>query len=150
MDTCAGACCSPSNVGSFQGDNSGCVLRTTRTGVGEACFTITLREDDSGCANTEGIFRLDLPTGVDYDLYVTVPDFADCFWLRESDNTFQPGCQGINSGTFDEVFVGAAEQCTFGSGDGVDQTMTVNVEVRWFGGSSCNNWTLQFSSGFDC
>jgi hypothetical protein len=138
-------------VGSFTSDNSGCLLRATRSARGESCFTVTFQEGSgNGCASTEGLLTLNVPPGVDYDLIVTPPSGVTCMH-RSSTGTFVAGCTGNNASEADEaVWIGNPESCIFGLGDGVDQTFTVTVEVRWFAGGSCTSWTLDVSSGGGC
>jgi collagen triple helix repeat protein len=153
MDTCAGGCCDPLHFGPFAADGNTCVPILGSRNVGETCLSATLKEaDSSGCAPTQGIFRLDVPSGVNLDLVVTALPGAQCLhWVASSDS-FEPGCTGNNGTGEDEaVLVRQPEACgPGGQGDGVDQTMTATVAVQWISGSSCDTWFLQLLTGTGC
>jgi hypothetical protein len=150
-NTCGSGCCSNPDLGSFQGDNGGCALRTSQFGRVETCYTVRFTENDDGCHSTEAILQLNVPSGVDYDLYVTVPSGVSCQWWNQNAGQWQSGCAGINlTGQTEYVWVGRGESCFLGFGDGTDQSFTVTVEVRWYSGAACGNWGLFISSGEGC
>jgi hypothetical protein len=73
---------------------------------------------------------LQVPAGVDYDLYVN----GSC-------SCGPSGCRSINgTGVTDEVVA----YCNDGTGD---DSFTANVEVRYYNGASCSLWTLSVFAG---
>jgi hypothetical protein len=118
--------------------------------VGEARYTVQLREDDDGCESTEGYIELAVPSGVDYHLDVIVSGGATCYWWNGS--SWQSGCSGVRvgAGLSEYVFIGRGESCFLGLGDGESQTMDVTLDVRWVSGGACAAWTMSVSSGNGC
>ncbi len=134
------SCSTATYVGIYDGDtscgficggNTGWDLFATRTGNRSAWFRATVREDSTCPASVEHQVRLTPPAGTDYDLYVYRP----CGALVGSSR---------NGGTTQDI-VTISESDSFISGDEFDYW----VEVRFYSGSSCSNWTLQFY-GHDC
>jgi hypothetical protein len=155
-----GTCCSNTNLGSVQGDNSGCnQYGSAQTGLGETCFTVTVTENDSCCNTTAAQFILGVPAGVDYDLYVSgLPSDAVCqYWNGSS---WVTGCAGTRSaGLLEAVRVYRTEGCTCAvccglfdcnCGDGSDQTFTANIEIRYYSGLTCTPWSFYVYSGNGC
>ncbi|MEJ7731424.1 MAG: MopE-related protein [Polyangiaceae bacterium] len=121
------------NLGSWNADSSsgfpfcsgdGCDALLTRTGTRGKFFNIGAIEDSDCSAYISLRFDLDVPAGVDYDLYITG---TACF----ADPAFS------QTGAGDKSIV---VWCSDVSGD--DDSFTANVEVRYASGSSCTPWTL--------
>jgi hypothetical protein len=134
------SCSTASYVGIYDGDtscgficggNGGWDLFSTRTGNRSQWFRATVREDSNCPASVEHQIRLTPPAGTDYDLFV----YRGCGTLVG---------QSTNGGTTQDI-VTIRESDSILSGDQFDYW----VEVRYFSGSSCGNWTLQFY-GHDC
>ena len=136
-----GSCGGPvSSVGAYDGDrscgftcgsNTSWNLFGTRTGNTSAWFRGRVREDSTCSANIEHQIRLQVPDGVDYDLFV----YRDCGSPYDS----SLGLSGVD------------ETVTVSSGDSFasDDDFDYWVEVRFYSGSSCSQWTLSFY-GHDC
>jgi len=102
----------------------------TRTGRGEAFYSAEAQEKSSCLGDTEHIIELAVPDGVDYDLYV----YRNCQLVEVSNNA---------TGVDERVFLSEPENA-LGS-----ESFYYQVEVRWFSGRSCSNWTLSFT-GHPC
>jgi hypothetical protein len=121
-------------MGAFSGDsacgflcpgNTNWVQFNSATGVTSAWFHARVNEASDCFATIEHQVRLLVPSTVDYDLYVWRP----CGTL-------------IGSST---LGTGATETVTIQQSDTPgDDSFDYWVEVRYFGGSSCGAWTLQF------
>jgi hypothetical protein len=127
-------------VGSYSGDtscnfpacnlNNNGVVFATRTGRGEAFYSAEVVEASACLGNIEHGIELIVPPGVDYDLRV----YRGCELVAVSD-----GLAGVDE------FVRVEEvEDALGS-----ETFSYQVEVRWYSGSSCEEWTLKFS-GLTC
>ena len=135
-----GTCASAVDLGSFDGDTACgflCPSNTswdqfaTRTGSNSAFFRARAFESSTICSATiEHQIRVIVPPGVDYDLYVYRP----CGTLV--------GSSTLGAGQTETVTVSQAD----GAGD---SSFDYWVEVRYFNGSSCSNWTLQLF-GHNC
>jgi hypothetical protein len=99
----------------------------TRTGTRGRYFNIEANEASGCCAYVGMRFELSVPPGADYDLYVSGTGcFAD------------PGWQSINgTGQTENIVIWCNDDC-----GGADNSFDVNVEVRHYGGASCQPWTL--------
>lgn len=106
---------------------SGCVNEPTltRTGTRGRFFNITAREDSSCSAYISVRFELTVPSGVDYDLYVTG---GGCF--------ADPGFTATGAGNH-IITVWCNDS------GGSDDTFSATAEVRWISGASCSPWTLK-------
>ena len=132
-------CASAQYVGAYDGDRSCgfiCGSNTTwdlfhtSTARDSRWFRARVREDSTCSATIEHQVRLSVPAGTDYDLFVYRP----CGTL-------------VGSST---LAGNAMEIVTVSQSDGAnDDSFDYWVEVRWFSGASCSNWTLQFY-GHDC
>ena len=129
------ACATGTNMGAFSGDsvcgpfclgNTNWTQFNSATGRTSAWFHARVSEVSSCLGTIEHQIRLLVPANVDYDLYVYRP----CGTLVGSST----------NGT------GAAETVTVQQGDNLtgDDSFDYWVEVRYFGGSSCSAWTIQF------
>jgi putative metal-binding protein len=125
---------------------NGCVLHSSYTGNQARYFT-AFADDQSPCGGYDSIkFVLNVPAGINYDITVSSPDQV-------------PG----GGGCWCEVNGGApilGNTCTASNGVGVNDQIvlwcdpplsstpdfTVNVDVKFISGSSCNPWTLQVYS----
>jgi hypothetical protein len=135
--SCGGAV---SSVGAYDGDrscgftcgsNTSWNLFGTRTGTTSAWFRGRVREDSTCGASIEHQIRLQVPDGVDYDLFV----YRGCGSAFDS----SLGLSGVD------------ETVTVSSGDSFasDDDFDYWVEIRYYSGSSCSQWTLSFY-GHDC
>ena len=136
-----GACGGVPSVGTYDGDRScgfTCGSNTSwnrfaaRTGTNSAWFRGRVREDSTCSADIEHQIRLTVPDGVDYDLFV----YRSC--------SGSPVATSMGLAGVDEI-VTVRSGDAFASDDDFDYW----VEVRFFGGSSCSQWTLNFY-GHDC
>ena len=123
------------NLGSWAADSrdgfpscplQGCDFLLSRTGVGEKHFNITALEDSTCSAYLSFRFELLVPAGIDYDLIVTGTGFS-C----------DPDCTATAGTGVTEVLSAFKDDVA-----GPDDDFTVGIEVRFFGGSSCQPWTL--------
>ncbi|MBK7579760.1 MAG: hypothetical protein IPI67_06070 [Myxococcales bacterium] len=107
---------------------SGCVNEAslTKTGTQGQFFTITANEASSCSAYVSVRFELTVPTGVNYDLYVTG---TGCFSDPVGFYSASPGNDIITIWCDDS--------------SGSDDSFTANVEVRYSSGRSCSPWTLK-------
>jgi len=121
------------NLGTYDADSSsgfplcagqGCEFLLTRTGRRGKYFTITASEDSTCTAYISLRLELVVPTGVNYDFFVTGGGFL-C----------DPDCSGTGPGTT-EIVVYANDD------PGSDDSFTAAIEVRHSGGASCQFWAL--------
>jgi hypothetical protein len=85
-----------------------------------------VREDSEACgATVEHRIDLDVPSGVDYDLYV----YKRCGTLYSS--------SAGGTGSDESVTVSASD------GFGRDDSFDYFIEVRYFSGETCSPWTLE-------
>jgi len=139
--TVTGTCASAVDLGSFDGDTACgffCPSNTswdqfaTRNGSNSAWFRARVVESSTTCSATiEHQIRLIVPPGVDYDLHVYRP----CGTLV--------GSSTLGAGQTESVTVSQND------GAGGDNSFDYWIEVRYFAGSSCSNWTLQLF-GHNC
>jgi hypothetical protein len=103
----------------------GCDYELTRTGTRGRHFTIIAREGATTCSAYISLrFDLLVPAGVDYDLFATGSGFS-CY----------PSCSGTGSGATESIVVYANDTSS-------DNGFTAGIEVRYWGGASCQPWTL--------
>ena len=102
------------------------------TGTSSGWFRGRVREDSLCTASVEHQVRLEVPAGVDYDLYL-----------------HKGSCGSRPSSSVGGA--GADETLTVSEGDsfGSDDDFGYYVEVRYVSGASCAPWTLRFY-GHDC
>jgi hypothetical protein len=149
-----GNSCSVSAVGSFVADGSSCGIVTTRSGFGEASFSVTFGESAGlGCAPTSGLIELAVPSGIDFNLVVTAPAGVTC--THWNGVAYVPGCSGTNStGQVERIRLVNPETCVLGLGDPASQTFSATADVRYFSGAfsgvSCDDWQLNVSVGSGC
>ena len=127
LDDGGGTCEEATNLGSMCGD-MGCRSGPSANGRGEAWYKVELQECDTNPFMVHDLhLRVELlvPSSVDYDLYLYEP----CGHLI-----------GQSSGG-----MGQMETVTATVDDSVawDNTTEFYIEVRYAGGSSCQNWTLR-------
>lgn len=104
----------------------------TEQGTTGRFFTIEAYEDSSCCAYVGMRFELIVPAGVDYDLI-----------LSGTACQADPAFTSVNATGVNEVIsVWCEDDC-----GGASNTFDVNVEVRYFSGSSCEPWTLNVLRG---
>jgi Putative metal-binding motif len=121
------------NLGTYDADayagfvcgGQGCQALTTQTGTRGKFFNIYAHEGSSCCAYVSMKFVLSVPSGVDYDLYIT-----------GNACSASPGFSSTNAGN-DTITVWCNDDC-----GGNDDSFIANVEVRYYSGSSCSPWTL--------
>ena len=117
--------------GIFCDGNASFSVFNTSTGAKSAFFRAHVREDSSCSARLEHRVTLDVPAGVDYDLFV----HTACGGMLLGASTSGPG---IN------------EMVTVVRGDtSADDSFDYIVEVRFISGATCVPWTLRFS-GHSC
>ncbi len=127
------ACSGAEYLGALEGDGNCSIY--TRFLRGEKWYRITLTDDTSNDVlfGSRWLYfqvRLQSPSGVDYNLYMY--DDA-CGSDPIGSSTSYGSIDGLNYQLPDY----------FGS----DESRTFLVEVRYYNGSSCDNWSLQFSGG---
>ena len=131
----------PYDLGSQAGDSrcgpfcSGSNWQTAaqRNGKQGRYFSFTALEVSDCPADIGARVTLAVPAGVDYDLYVSGGDTCS-----------GAGCSSMQgSGATEQITVNKIEN--FGS----DDSFTIDIEVRYFDGSSCGDWTLNVE-GTDC
>jgi hypothetical protein len=106
----------------------GCSFLLSRLGRGGRFFHITAREASSCCAYVGLRFELVVPPGADYDLYVTGAPQCDAAGCRSTNGT------NVN----EQLNVWKNDDC-----GGADDTFTVQVEIRYSSGTSCQPWELR-------
>jgi hypothetical protein len=141
----AGACGGGGNAGTYDGDrscgtgflgtcegNTSWDLFSSFTGTSSGWFRARVREDSLCSADIEHRVRLEVPAGVDYDLYL-----------------HKVSCGSTPSSSLRGT--GADESITIREGEssGSDDDFNYYVEVRYVSGASCVPWTLRFY-GHDC
>ncbi|MCC7537776.1 MAG: hypothetical protein IT379_16250 [Deltaproteobacteria bacterium] len=135
-----GMCGSATDVGTYDGDrdcgficgsNTGWDLFASRSGTTSAWFKARVREDSDCPVSIEHRIRLDVPPDADYDLYVWRNCGAPSAWS--------------------ENLTGVDESVTINEGEstGSDDSFDYWVEIRWFSGSTCTQWTVYFE-GHNC
>lgn len=139
LDTCASGCCSSSSLGSAAGDTNTWRQVATVSNTGERCYTFRFTEPSTACRDVAGQFVLRVPSGVDYDLYVT-GNFDGC---QHHDGTqWVNGCSGIRgTGLVDQVWFWLGDDCSGG-----DDDITARAEIRFHSGSTCESWTLEVNA----
>jgi hypothetical protein len=155
LDTCIGECCSVVEEDSYPADGAGCTRPRTITGSAEGCFGFRLVEQIvAGCAPTQARIDLEVPDGIDLELRVTVLSGSAevlCTHLLSSNGSTEPGCVGTNPvGDDERVYVSRPETCFSAAGDLDSETFSIQVEVNWISGRSCEMWTLHINTGKDC
>jgi len=127
----ANTCAAAVNLGAYCGDTGcgflcpGTSLRTvsTRTGTRSQWFRVRINECSSCPAALNARIRLQVPPGVDYDLFT----YSACGTLVGSS----------------QALAGITDQITVtGGGSFGSDSADVIIEVRWFSGASCMPWTL--------
>ena len=147
LDTCASGCCSNTSLGSHQGDNGGCTLRSTQFGTTEQCFSFRVNENDNGCNRVAALLELAVPAGADFDLYVSAP--ISC--QRWDGASWVSGCSGVQgSGATERVRLWRDDECFFGVPTGSNQGFDIGIEIRYYGGTTCSSWQLNAYSGRSC
>lgn len=118
------ACATAVNLGNIPGDAESPVI--TRTGVGEAYFTLRVVESSSAHPRAlNARVTLQVPPRQDYDLVVRC---ASCTSTVIQTSKLGPG-------STEQVAVTRAD--TF-----ADNSFTVLIEIRFQSGTSCSPWTL--------
>ncbi|MCA9597320.1 MAG: hypothetical protein KC776_28595 [Myxococcales bacterium] len=137
----ANSCASAQKLGSHCGDVACNVLSCSPTnwsafksaqGNTSKWFVAHSDECSNCCADVEARIHLDVPPGINYDLYL----WSSCGAMIDAST--QPAGQSEALTTF------TGDDC-FGSDDSFDYT----IEVRYVSGSSCDSWTLTVD-GSDC
>lgn len=129
--TAANTCPAAQDLGAWCGDTACAFLCqsralrvvATQTGTSSRWFRARVNECSSCPASLNARLRLQVPAGVDYDLFV----YSECGRLIGSSQAL--------AGVTDEVTV------TGGGSLGGDN-FQVFIEVRWYSGASCMPWTL--------
>ncbi len=127
VNTCAtpislGAYCGDTRCGTFCPGTSQRIV-STQTGTRSQWFRVRITECSSCPASLNARVRLQVPAGVDYDLFT----YSSCGNLVGSSQRL--------AGVTDEITV------TGGGSFGSDSSDVI-IEVRWFSGASCMPWTL--------
>jgi hypothetical protein len=134
--TSPNTCPTATHLGNFAGDMAcglTCASSTTwnlvssQTGRSSRWFRARALENAGCTAPIQQRVRLGVPAGVDYDLYVYTP----CGTLAGSSNS--------PAGTSESITLCVAD--TFS-----DNSFDYWIEVRWFSGGSCSNWTLEIDA----
>ncbi len=119
-------CLAATAIGSIAGDTGSASL--TRVSYAEAWFRFTLSEASIGSVQLSAQLNLFSGVGSDFDLYV---------YCLSCGGTLA-GSSAVHglAGHTDTVYVRANDET------GVDDTIDLLVEVRYFASSRCGNWTL--------
>ncbi len=136
--TATNTCVMGEDLGAYCGDTScaflcgGTRLRTvaTRTGTRSRWFRARLTECSTCPASLDAHVTLNVPPGVDYDLFVYRP----CGTLVGSSRS---------TGVIDQVSISQSEIPT------LNDSFDFVIEVRWYGGASCMPWTLTLEARAD-
>jgi len=117
-------------IGSVCGDQT--ATGPNRSDRVERWYWIEVEEcDDIGWPSLEFYARLIPPAGTDWDLYLYSSDIAgNCGGLLDSSL--------LGTGMTDTVHHGP-----WGDNWGTDDTSYFCIEIRYYSGGSCSNWTLQ-------
>lgn len=120
----------PTSPGTFLGGVSGDTGadQLTFQGHDERWFTVNLSEDDNGLFSTHDLtarITLTPPAGADYDLAVR------CLNCSGTPRTSSNG-----TGMGEQVFIGRDDVL------GADDGFTIVIEVRYFSGVTCGDWSL--------
>ena len=132
-----GTCSGATDIGSVNGDeytgflctSSSCNAGPSGGGYGEKWYMIYVAEDSNCCADITIWARLDVPSGMDYDLYL----YSPCGNLVDYSTA---------TGQLEEVKGSVTDDC-----GGDDDSRYYYIEVRYYSGSSCANWYLQTWGG---
>jgi len=127
LDTPEGTCSAATNLGEVSGDSTSDSLVATHSGAGWYSFRV--REDVRRGIPLTATIQLDVPDGVDYDIYVLC-GASGC----DSD----PGPSGSGSAGRDET-VNIRWNDQYG-----DTSRTVYFRIDFWGGSTldCGDWTV--------
>ncbi|MEM9863358.1 MAG: putative metal-binding motif-containing protein [Myxococcota bacterium] len=133
------------NVGAYDGDrrcgficggNTGWDNFATLTGRRSAWYRAILREDSSCDTDVEHRIQLDVPSGVNFDLYL-----------------YEEGRCGGAPFASSTLGTGANEEIIYRKGDGGlfsgDSQVPYFIEVRYVSGRSCEDFEIRFD-GHDC
>ena len=105
----------------------------TRTGRGEAWFGSRVNECNLQffcCADLTARITLQVPPGIDYDLYA----WSACGVLL--------GSSANGTGQTDQITLSRNDTC--GGFSDPNDSFDFWIEVRWYSGGSCSNWTVTF------
>ncbi|MBI5502320.1 MAG: hypothetical protein HY907_18900 [Deltaproteobacteria bacterium] len=132
LDDNFGTCSGASSIGSVSGDTGSGTI--TRSSYGEMWYRFRVEEDSTSSVYISFRVQLDVPAGVDYDLYVH--GGGSCSSCIRSGTAA--------TGVDEDVLVRWED--TFAIDDGRD----VYVEVRFFSGSTtdCGGWTLTVTGNY--
>jgi hypothetical protein len=119
-----GSHCADTKKGFMCSSNSSFDNFATRTGTGGKFFKATARECSECQADLEMKFTLDVPDGVNYDLYI----------FKSSGTLVASSITGV--GVDESVTVKVPDNA------GPDDQTDYIIEVRYYSGSSCIQWTL--------
>lgn len=133
-----------SSLGTFDGDASGCVYRGGTTGTQGGFFSWVIKEGSDWPSDLAGKMLLVVPAGTEYDLFVTVSDYSCQKWTGSSWTS--GSCWGS------QTTYGADEAVEIFKSDnwGSDDSRTVLIDIRFYGGASCTPWELKIYSGDGC
>jgi hypothetical protein len=124
-------CGSATALTAVRGDTGTGGTTTASSGYAEAWFTVVVNEtskaDDTG-GNLRATVALDVPAGVDFDLFVTCPS---C--LSPSGSPLS----STNAAGVDELI-----NLRNDDQNGDDDGFTIVIEVRHIGATMCGDWTL--------
>jgi hypothetical protein len=131
-----GSCAAATDLGSVCGDeytgflcsSENCDNGPTVSSRGEKWYQIYLQECESCDADLHIWVILQPPANIDYDLYL----YAPCGTLLDSST----------NGTGQSEMVDYSWNDTSGS-----ESRSVYIEIRYYSGSSCSNWSLQTWGG---
>lgn len=144
VDLRSSSCGSATDVGSAPGDSQCGVFCTVTTnkstfysgsGRGSRFFKARVVDKIGVCSeDLKHEIALDVPSGADYDLYVYYE------------------CGGSVIASSAQAGVGVDETVTLVRTDGTTADRSANylVEVRWRGGSTCNEWNIAFRGRDPC
>ncbi len=132
-----GSCAAAAYIGQVCGDErtgtlcmtNNCTSGPYASDRGEKWYRIYVQECASCSSNLHVWMRLQPPANVDYDLYI----YAPCGSLLD---------QSTNSGSQQETV-----DYYWNDTGGSDDSRYIYIEIRYYNGSSCSNWSLQTWGG---
>jgi hypothetical protein len=132
LDDNVGTCSGAVSIGSVSGDTGSGTI--TRSSFGEMWYRFRVEEDSTSSIYISFRVQLDVPAGVDYDLYVH--GGGSC------SSCIRSGTAG--TGTDEDVLVRWDDVPI------LDDGRDVYVEVRFFSGSTtdCGGWTLTVTGNY--
>ena len=125
------ACGSFIDIGNVNGDTSSSVI--TYYGQGERWYRVRVNENDNGCDDLGLQVELTPGAGTDYDLYI----YCSNCGVGTSDSSSASGT------TTDIANLHWDDTCVLGIPTGSDNSRYIYIQVRFWSGNNCNDYTLR-------